>query len=100
MHKAVFFLVAAVAAGLATAQQPRPDPGEPKAKVPVIEHRSAFEGYRRYTEPEVSGWREMNEEVGRVGGHVGIARGQRGDAAKPGAKPSASPAQGGHEGHK
>jgi hypothetical protein len=99
MHKAVFFVVAAAAAGLAAAQQPRPNPGDPKAPVPAIEHRSAFEGYRRYTEPEVSGWREMNEEVGRVGGHVGIVRGQR-DAQKPGAKPSASPAQGGHEGHK
>jgi hypothetical protein len=96
MHKAVFFVVAAAAAGLAAAQQPRPNPGEPKAPVPAIEHRSAFEGYRRHTEPEVSGWREMNEEVRRIGGHVGIVREQP-HPAKPGAKPPADAARGGHK---
>jgi hypothetical protein len=94
MHKAVFFVVAAAMAGLAAAQQPRPAPADPKAKVPAVEHRSAFESYRRHTEPEVSGWREMNDEVGRIGGHVGM---HRQGTAKPGAKP---PAEAGHGGHK
>lgn len=97
MYKRIVLLLAASAAATAAAQQPqRPDPGNPGARVPAIEHRSAFEGYRRYADPEVAGWREMNQEVGRVGGHLGIVRGQ-GEAAKPGAK---APAQAGHGGHK
>jgi hypothetical protein len=99
MYKRIVLLVLATATGPTAAQQARPDPADPKAKVPAIEHRSAFEGYRSYAEPEVSRWREMNEEVGKVGGHLGIVR-RHGDAAKPAGKPSASPAQGGHEGHK
>jgi hypothetical protein len=87
------FVLAAVAAGGVTAQQPqRPDPADPKTRVPGVEHRSAFEGYQRYAEPEVSGWRERNEEVGRVGGHVGMHR--QGGASKPAPKP---PAHGEHK---
>lgn len=97
MHKRIVLLIAATAAATAGAQQPqRPDPGDPGSKVPVVEHRSAFEGYRRYVEPEVAGWREMNQEVGRVGGHLGIVR-RQGEAAKPEPK---DPAQAGHGGHK
>jgi hypothetical protein len=93
MHKAVLFVVAVAGAGAAAAQQPqRPNPADPKANVPAVEHRSVFEGYRRYAEPEVSGWREMNEEVGRIGGHVGMHR--QGGATKPAAKP---PAHGEHK---
>ncbi len=93
MYKELVLLLAATAAMSAGAQPPRPEPADPKARVPSVEYRSAFEGYRRYAEPEVTGWREMNEEVGRVGGHLGIVR----EAAKPGAK---APAQAGHGGHK
>lgn len=97
MYKRIFLLLAVAAATSAAAQQPqRPDPGDPKARAPAVEHRSALEGYRRYAEPEVAAWREMNQEVGRVGGHLGIVRGQSG-ATKPGAK---APAQAGHGDHK
>lgn len=89
-------MVAATAAGLAAAQQPRPDPGDPKAKAPEVAYRSAFETYRRYSEPEVSGWREMNEEVRRIGGHVGIAR-EKPHPTKPGAKPDPDAGHGGHK---
>jgi hypothetical protein len=96
MRKVVVFVLAAAAVGLAAAQQPRPHPGDPKAKVPAIEHRSAFENYRRYSEPEVSGWRELNEEVRRIGGHVGIVREQP-HPQKPGAKPAPEAGHGGHK---
>jgi hypothetical protein len=97
MYKGIAFALAAMVAGAAAAQSAaKPDPADPKARVPSVEYRSAFEGYRRYAEPEVTGWREMNQEVGRVGGHLGIVRGQ-GDAVKPGAK---VPAEAGHGGHK
>lgn len=93
MRKEVLFVVAAAAAGLAAAEQPRPDPRDPKAKAPEVVYRSAFENYRRYSEPEVAGWREMNDEVRRIGGHVGIAR----ETAKPGATPAPEAGHGGHK---
>lgn len=96
MRKGVVFVIAAAAAGWATAQQPRPDPRDPKVKVPPLEYRSAFESYRRYSEPEVSGWREVNEEVRRIGGHVGIVR-EQGNSAKPDAKPARDAGHGGHK---
>lgn len=86
MKKHWLLLLSAMAAGAGCAQTvARPDPAAADGKAPAPEYRSAFEGYRRYAEPEVAGWREMNQEVGRVGGHPGIVRGQ-GDATKPGAK--------------
>jgi hypothetical protein len=52
-------------AGAAAAQQEgRPDPKDPRAKAPPVEYRSAFEGYRPYTEPELRDWRKSNEIVG------------------------------------
>ena len=64
-----------VFAGLAVAQgDSRVDPRDPKAKVPPVEFRSAFEGYRPYAEPELRDWRKSNEEVGAAGGHAGHQR--------------------------
>jgi hypothetical protein len=66
MSKAVLFLPALVIAGAVAAQNAqRPNPNDPKAKVPPIEYRSAFEGYRPFTEQEASDWRKANEEVAR-----------------------------------
>jgi hypothetical protein len=94
MSKAVLFVPALVVAGVVAAQNAEPpNAHDPKAKVPPVEHRSAFEGYQRYSEPEVSRWRERNDEVGRVGGHVGMHR-QQGGASKPAPKP---PAHGEHK---
>ena len=61
----------------------RPDPVEPKVKVPPVEYRSALEGYRPFAEQERRDWRKANEEVR--------------EAAKP--QPGA-PAHKGHGGHK
>ena len=97
MYKRIVLLLAVGAAATAEAQQPqRPDPADPKARAPAIEHRSAFEGYRRYAEPELAGWREMNQEVGRVGGHLGIVR-EQSRPPKAGAKPAAEAGHGGHK---
>lgn len=95
MSKAALFVIAATAAALAAAQESRPDPRDPKAKVPPLEYRSAFDGYRRYSEPELADWREMNDEVRRIGGHVGIAREQQ-QAPRPQAKPAPEAGHGGH----
>lgn len=95
------------------AAQPEPGSGPLSADVSVRPpvYESAFTGYRRYADEKLAGWREVNEEVGRVGGHIGIfgGGGHAGHSAssKPavnappaGQKPQpASPIHGkGHEG--
>jgi hypothetical protein len=47
---------------------------DPAAPVPQVSYRSAFDGYVPYREQPLASWREVNDEVGRVGGHVGIFR--------------------------
>ncbi len=49
---------------------------DPRAKVPPVEYRSAFDGYRPFAEPEARDWRGANEEVGAAGGHAGHRPGQ------------------------
>ena len=78
----------AVAAGAAHAQsQPKPD--APAAAAPPPARASAFEGYRPYRDEALAPWREVNDEVGRVGGHSGVVRADR----KPPPTPPAAPAQ-------
>lgn len=77
MKHAHWLLLAALAAGTAVADSgKRPDPADPKEKAPAAVYRSAFEGYRALGEPKRTPWREANEEVERVGGHLGIVRGK------------------------
>ena len=98
MLKRSAIALAAMIAGSAVAQMSvRPDPAEPKAGVPVRPYESAFKDYRPYVDPDIARWRDVNDEVGRLKGHMGHVPKQPGAAAKPGAKP---PAQDGHGGHK
>jgi hypothetical protein len=77
MKHAHWLLLAALAAGAAAAQSgARPDPADPQARVPAVPYRSAFEGYRSLEEPKRVPWRDANQEVGRVGGHMGVLREQ------------------------
>ena len=63
---------ALLAAGTAAAQNGGgPNALDPQAKVPPVEFRSAFEGYRPFADPELRDWRKANEEVGAAGGHAG-----------------------------
>jgi hypothetical protein len=94
MSKAVLFVPALIVAGALAAQTAeRRDPNDPKAKVPPIEYRSAFEGYRPFTDQEAADWRKANEEVGKAGGHAGHRPGQ--GPGQPTSKP-----QPGHGEHK
>ncbi|WP_130430773.1 hypothetical protein [Rivibacter subsaxonicus] len=52
----------------------RADPADPAASVPVLNHRSAFTGYRPNVEQPVGAWRELNDQVGRIGGWRSYAR--------------------------
>lgn len=94
MHKRIMWgALAMVVAGAAAAEKaPPPSPADPTGRAQPAQYRSAFADYRRYDEPEIADWRAVNDEVGRVGGHLGIVRGQR-EAAKEQPKP---PARGMH----
>ena len=88
-------------AGLAVAQGAKPsDPRDPKAKVPPVEFRSAFEGFRPFADQELRDWRRSNEEVGAAGGHAGHRPGQGpgSETSKP--QPGKPETSGGHGGHK
>jgi hypothetical protein len=83
-------------AGVAVAQsEDRPNPVDPRAKVPPVEFRSAFEGYRPFVEQELRDWRKSNEEAG--------AKPQPGkpeSAGGPAGRNERAPADQGHGGHK
>ena len=97
MLRVFAFALAALAAGATVAQDPaRPDPADPKAKVPPIAYRPALEGYRPYAEQDVASWREANEEAAKSPEH-GAHGAQGGASDKPAAK---APAKAEHGGHK
>lgn len=97
MQKAILVALASLSAGAAAAEHAaHPHPADPKVRVPAHEYRSVFEDYRRFAEPELAPWRTVNEEVGRVGGHMGVLRAASEDEGK---KPPASKG-GGQGGHK
>ena len=59
-------LPALLCAGAAAAQgERRPDPLDAKGKAPALEFRSAFDGYRPFTESELRDWRKANDAVRR-----------------------------------
>lgn len=60
-----------------------PAPADPSAPAPAAGYKSAFENYRGYREEPLSDWRAVNDEVGRVGGHVGIFRSPAGSRVQP-----------------
>ena len=98
MLKTICFTLAACFAGSAAAQNPaRPDPADPKAPVPAWPYESVFKDYRPYANADAARWRETNEAMGRLGGHVGHVPESSAATSKPAAK---APAQSGHGGHK
>jgi hypothetical protein len=60
------------AAAAANAAQPLSGSTDPKSGVPSGQYESVLSGYRPYEEPAIAAWRDVNDEVARVGGHVGI----------------------------
>lgn len=88
MYKRTAIALAAAFAGAAAAQgTARPDPADPKAATPSRPaYESAFKGYRPHSDPEVARWRESNEEMGRLRGHIGHVPGSTAPPASPAPK--------------
>lgn len=89
-----------------TAQAPqkavaRPDPLNPKAEVPALAYRSAFQGYRPNAEAELGSWKDANQTVHQVGGWRAYAKEARqaDEAAAPTPAASAASAPGKPSGH-
>lgn len=47
-------------------------PADPRTEVSAPGYQSAFAGYRPFRDEKLLPWREVNDEVGRVGGQAGI----------------------------
>ena len=93
-------LAVLVAAPVLAAAQSGTTPATPQ---PV--YRSAFEGYRSFTDEPVRPWRETNDTVGRIGGWKAYAREIQAPDARPAAAaagasaPTPASAGGGHSTH-
>jgi hypothetical protein len=75
MKRTLLFASAAIAVGAAFAENEKGrHPTKPDVAVPRVTYRSAFEDYRSYRDTEPAPWREVNEEVARIGGHAGVMR--------------------------
>jgi hypothetical protein len=79
----------AVVAGAAHAQS-RAKPEDARSAAPPA-RASAFEGYRPYRDEALAPWREVNDEVGSVGGHSGVVRADRKTAPPPRPSPAQTP---------
>ena len=65
MQNILLVLPALALAGCAAAQADlRPNSRDEQSKVPPVEYRSAFEGYRAFADQDLADWRKANDEVG------------------------------------
>lgn len=58
----------------ATARPGRPDPLDPKARVPALAYRSSLTMHKPTAEDKPVSWREANDNVARIGGWRVYAR--------------------------
>ncbi len=66
------------------------DPSDPAAASPGVAYRSAFQGYERWRDGPKAPWRDSNDTVARMGGHMGHVE----ETAPPQAPASGQPAAG------
>jgi hypothetical protein len=70
----------------------RPDPLDPRARVPAPRPPEALRRYRPATTPEVGSWREANDTVARVGGWKAYLREAQQPESAASAASAAAPA--------
>jgi hypothetical protein len=73
-----------------TAGAQRPAAADPAAAAATPKYESAFPAYRPYEEQTPRSWRELNDDVAKVGGHAGIFGGA-GHAGHGSPKPAGQP---------
>jgi hypothetical protein len=91
--------VLALTAPAAAQSPPRPDDPAVKTAPAAPAPASAYAGYRRYEDEAPLPWREANDEVGRLQGHLGHMKPapQSAPPQQPGATaPPATPRGHGH----
>ena len=85
MHRVIAVLLygsAMLASDATSADLPaRSDAANPAAGAPALKYESAFANYRRYEDQPLRRWTEVNDEVAKAGGHIGIFRGAQGHGA-------------------
>jgi hypothetical protein len=98
MEAKILLLAALIsAAAAADAAQLLSGSTDPNAPVSGVQYESVFSTYRPHQEPAIAPWRDVNDEVARVGGHVGITggAGAHGAHGKDPAKPATVTTEGG-----
>ena len=100
MYRFAFLVLAGVAGSAAAQGAAKPDPAASDARAPRVEDRSAFADYRPFSDEKLAPWRDVNDEVARVGGHAGATGHGKPAPAKPGAAPEAAKPPAGHGGHR
>ncbi len=108
MQKTFTFWLTALAAVVPSAHGQHSATGPRSSSAPESvppSYQSPFSTYRAYRDEPPGVWREVNDEVARVGGHAGVLKsGAEADASRPGDRvaPAAGstprPGQGGHHG--
>jgi hypothetical protein len=95
-HTYAVAMLLAILAGTATAHQ-HGKPDDPAARVAPPARVSVFDQYQRYREEPTDGWRDLNDEVARVGGHIGIVRGDKPAATPPATEQAKDAAHSAHQ---
>ena len=86
----VLVLALAAAPGVVPAAEPSTSDKSPP---PARAYVSVFEGYRPLTDEPMRTWRDANDEIGRLGGHIGHIGNEAGTPARPGLGNAATPAR-------
>lgn len=68
IKRLLFLLLVTITATRCAPTRPGPAPAVPTGKAAPLEYRSAFEGYRAFSDDKPVPWRDANEEV-KGGGH-------------------------------
>lgn len=90
IKRVVLALALAAVPGLVPAAEPSPSEKSPP---PVPAYGSAFAGYRPLVDEPMRPWRDANDEMGRLAGHMGHIGNEAGASPRPEAGNAGMPAR-------